>query len=382
LFRDNLMTDPRWVLQLCHNYKAPFLDMARQYTSLFAGTDYRVLTLFLCGEPDEQVVVGAASDEVLFLELKSADLDGLKWGIIKNIAALHQQRNFLFAIAHRNKPVYICTHLPDLPVVGVYHAFGAFDRLGRRLYARWRRKRLALLLGVSDAVRDNLRMALPSFPPVQIQTLYNRIDPTRLRELQYPAAEARERLGLATEDFVIANVGRLHQDKDQDTLLRAFARCVDQLPQAILLIIGIGRLESKLKREAEKLRIQDRVRFTGAVAEAPRYFRAFDLFVLSSDCEPFGMVLLEAMAAGVPLIATRSGGAQEVVADTGGLFDVGNDQALADLMIKFHAMSPAVREELIQAMDQRLHQYFTDAAVKAQFWSLPPIRELVAGKVK
>jgi len=119
------------------------------------------------------------------------------------------------------------------------------------------------------------------------------------------------------------------------------------------------------------------VRFAGVVAEAPRYFRAFDLFVLSSDHEPFGMVLLEAMAAGVPLIATRCGGAQEVVADTGGLFDVGDDQALAELMLQFHALPSAERERLTQAMGQRLRQHFTDEAVKARFWSLHRIQSLI-----
>ncbi len=366
----------RWVLQLCHGYKAPFLDVARQYARLFAGTDYAVLTVFLCGEPDEGVVAGAASDEVLFLGLKSADLNGLKRGVIKQIACLHQQRNFHFAIAHRNKPVYICTHLADLPVIGVYHAFGAFDRLGRRLYARWRRERLMLLLGVSDSVRDDLRAALPSFPLEQIQTLYNRIDPAQLRARQYSVTEARSRLGLAVGDFVIANVGRLHPDKDQATLLRAFAHCAERLPRALLLIIGTGRLELELKHEAERLGIQRRVRFAGAVAEAPRYFRAFDLFVLPSDHEPFGMVLLEAMAAGVPLIATRCGGAQEVVADAGGLFDVGDDQALAELMVQCHAMSSAERERLVRAMEQQLQQYFTDEAAKVRFWSLPSLRGL------
>lgn len=371
------MNKTRWVLQVCHGYKPPFLDVARQYASLFADTGYAVLTVFLCGESDEKIAAGAASDEVLFLRLDSADLKGLKRGIIKQIARLHQQRNFHFAIAHRNKPVYICTHLPGLPVIGVYHAFGAFDRLGRRLYARWRRERLALLLGVSDAVRDDVRSALPSFPPEQIQTLYNRIDPLQLQSLQYTATEARERLGLAVDDFVIANVGRLHPDKDQATLLRAFARCAERLPRALLLIIGTGRLESKLKQEAEQLGIQGRVRFTGAVAEAPRYFRAFDLFVLSSDHEPFGMVLLEAMAAGAPLIATRCGGAQEVVADAGGLFDIGDDQALAELMLQFHNMPPAERERLVQVMDQRLQQHFTDMAVKERFWLMPRIRSLI-----
>ena len=67
-----------WVLQFCHGYDGPFLDCARQYASLFAGTRYKVLTVFLTGAPDPEVVSGCASDEVLFLDYRSKDIRGLK----------------------------------------------------------------------------------------------------------------------------------------------------------------------------------------------------------------------------------------------------------------------------------------------------------------
>ncbi|MBN0387259.1 glycosyltransferase, partial [Pseudomonas aeruginosa] len=94
--------------------------------------------------------------------------------------------------------------------------------------------------------------------------------------------------------------------------LRGFAAALPRLPQnSLLAILGSGRLEEQLKDLACELGIGERVLFLGQVEEARRYFKAFDAFALSSDHEPFGMVLLEAMVAGVPLIATACGGARE-----------------------------------------------------------------------
>jgi glycosyltransferase involved in cell wall biosynthesis len=91
-----------------------------------------------------------------------------------------------------------------------------------------------------------------------------------------------------------------------------------------LVILGKGRLEEDLKAGPRAGSVGDRVLFLGQVPEARRYFRAFDVFALSSDHEPFGMVLLEAMAAGVPLLATACGGAKEVVEGVGILFPLGD----------------------------------------------------------
>ena len=70
--------DEQWILQFCHGYDGPFLDCARQYAVLFAGAPYKVCTVYLTGEPSEEVVQGSASDEVIFLACKSKDVRGLK----------------------------------------------------------------------------------------------------------------------------------------------------------------------------------------------------------------------------------------------------------------------------------------------------------------
>ncbi|MCH4879048.1 glycosyltransferase [Pseudomonas sp. TMW22090] len=366
----------RHVLQFCHGYDGPFLDCARQYASLFAGTGYRVTTVFLTGTADAEVAAGCASDEVLFMEYSSKAIRGLKLGAIRDVRKIAASRNFSFCIAHRFKPIYIALLGTSLPVIGVHHAFGDYKRGTRKLFAHIFRKRLSLL-GVSDAVRDDMRKCLPKWPDSRIQTLYNRIDVQALQDSQLSRHEARETLGLAMDAWIVGNVGRLHPDKDQATLLHGFAKALPGLPvNSQMVILGTGRLEQDLKALARELGVGDRVLFLGQVPEARRYFRAFDVFALSSDHEPFGMVLLEAMAAGVPLLATAAGGAREVVEGVGILFPLGDAEHLAQGLQHLAAMDDQQRRQCAELMTDRLRERFSDRAVGDAFWRLPRVTEL------
>lgn len=368
----------RHVLQFCHGYDGPFLDCARQYASLFAGKGYKVTTVFLTGAADPQVAAGCASDEVLFLEFSSKAVRGLKLGAIREVRRLVATRNFSFCIAHRFKPIYIALLATQLPVIGVHHAFGDYQRRTRQLFANLFARRLSLL-GVSDAVRDDMRRCLPKWPAERIQTLYNRIDIDALKAALVPAAQAREALGLDAQAWIVGNVGRLHPDKDQATLLRGFAQALPGLPAgARLALLGEGRLEPKLKALAAELGIAGQVDFLGQVPDARRYFSAFDVFALSSDHEPFGMVLLEAMVAGVPLLATACGGAKEVVEGVGILFPLGDAEHLAQGLQHLAGLDAAQRQACAERMLERLRERFCDAAVAQTFWRLPLVATLMA----
>jgi glycosyltransferase involved in cell wall biosynthesis len=362
-------SEPR-VLQLCHSHSGPFLDCARQYAALFERTEYKVTTVYLTGAPSTEVERGSASDEVFFLHYRSEDVRGLKFGAIRSVRQIVAGRDFRLCIAHRFKPVYVALLGSTLPVIGVHHGFGDYRRLSRRLFAGFFRNRLALL-GVSDAVRDDMRVCLPSWPPERIETLYNRIDVDAVQAELLDRASARDALGLPEDAWVAGNVGRLHPDKDQATLIRGFALALPQLPpDGLLAIMGSGKLEASLQALATELGIAMRVCFLGQVPQGRRYFRAFDVFVLTSDHEPFGMVLLEAMAAGVPLICSDCGGGREVIDGVGCLFPLGNTEALATLL-KRQAL--AVTTSLPAQMD-RLRDRFSDTAAYQRFWSLPLLR--------
>ena len=358
-----------WVLQFCHGYDGPFLDCARQYAALFIGTPYKVCTVYLTGKPSAEVEQGSASDEVIFLDYSSREVRGLKLkaiGDLKRIAASH---DFKLCIAHRFKPIYIALLGSQLPVIGVHHAFGDYKRRTRQLFANFFRKRLALL-GVSNAVRDDMRACLPSWTPERIETLYNRIDIAAVQSEQVSRADARAHLGLPQDVWVVGNVGRLHPDKDQATLVRGFAQALPQLPAGSLLaIMGCGKLDAALKVLALELGVASSVRFLGQVPAGRRYFAAFDVFALSSDHEPFGMVLLEAMAAGVPLVGSDCGGGREVVDGSGSLFPLGDAAALAQVLLEQAQVVDIV--VLQQRMLLRLRTDFSDQAVAQRFWTLP-----------
>ncbi len=134
---------------------------------------------------------------------------------------------------------------------------------------------------------------------------------------QLPRAAARDRLGLPPEGSVVGWVGRLSREKGLDVLLAALPALSD-LPFEVS-IIGAGRDQAGLQQMAESLGVASRLRWHGTVPEAGSLASAFDLLVLSSRTEGTPIVLFEAMAAGVPVVATAVGGVPEVLTADGGL---------------------------------------------------------------
>lgn len=368
----------RWILQFCHSYYGPFLDVARQYATLFLDTPFKVLTVYLSGEESAAVRAGSASDEVLFLERSKSDIRGLKIGAMLALRKILAGRQVELVIAHRFKPIYIACLATNVPVIGVHHAFGDYRRPARRWFARSFQHRLSLL-AVSNAVRDDIRSCLPAWPAERIETLHNRLDVPAVRAAVAPREQARETLGLPMEAMVIGNVGRLHQDKDQATLIAAFAQACPSLPaNSLLVIIGSGRLREALEAQARDLGVADRVRLLGQVPEVRRYFSAFDLFVLSSDHEPFGMVLLEAMAANVPVMASDCGGAPEVVRAEAMRFGLRAVDQLANKLIAFFAHPNAEeRQALVAAATATLDSEFSDEVAQKRFFALPMVRRVL-----
>lgn len=136
-------------------------------------------------------------------------------------------------------------------------------------------------------------------------------------------AALRAAMGAAPGEFLIGGVGRLAHSKGWDVLLRAFAQAA--LPDARLALIGEGRERARLQKLAGP-----RVRLLGFRPDAKDYYQAFDLFVCPSRREPMGRVILEALDAGVPVVAADAAGPKEILAEyPGELVPVGDVPALA-----------------------------------------------------
>jgi len=359
------------VLQLCNGYFLAYADCAGRYSRLFRDTPYRVVTVQLRDPPDEKAAQKMASDEVIFLGYQSSEFRNFRLKAIRDVRRIAATHDFAFCIAHRYKSIYTALWGTHLTVIGVHHDFDEYRRFNRRMFANMFKKRLRLL-GVSDAVRDNIRTALPAWPSSHIETLYNRIDISAVQINLLPRETARAMLGLPLQSWIVGNVGRLHQNKDQATLIRAFAVALPNLPPGSLLaIMGSGPLEEELKALTGKLDIQESVRFLGQIGEGSRYFRAFDVFALSSDREPFGMVLLEALMAHLPVVCSDCGGGREVVEGIGDIFPFGDADALAQALIRLTQWRET--EDYAKKADVHVQRKFSDEAAVEAFWRLPMV---------
>ena len=157
---------------------------------------------------------------------------------------------------------------------------------------------------------------------------------------------ARHELGLATDAFVIGIVARLRKQKRHDILLEATARLRADGRRVVVCIVGDGPERADLERHAVALAIDDALVWTGEMEDPGRLASAFDVSVLSSDFEGMPLAALEAMAAGVPLVATEVGGLPDLLAGGAGvLVPRRNPVALADAIARL-ADDPAVREAM------------------------------------
>ena len=357
------------VIQICHSYGAPFLDVARQYATTLRSLGFSVTTVYVKGAESKEVIRGSASDRVIFLNNSAKDIRGLKLKQIAQLREICKKDSFSFAVAHRFKSIYIATHIKGLHVIGVHHCFGDYKHFSRRWHI-YRNKKNITLLGVSNAIRDDMRKSLRKLDEAKIHTLYNRVDYQSLAASQKSKREARSYLQLPENTYIFSNVGRLHKDKDQKTLIKAFAKIYHQVPNSLLVILGEGELQEELQELSKTLSVESKVLFLGMVPKASQYFKAFDSFILTSDREPFGMVLLEAMVAGVPIAIADCGGAPEVTGNTAFKFQFGSDLELSELMLKLQTLSSLQTTSKAQEMQNRIQQYFTDEAVVQQFESI------------
>ncbi|MEU7856530.1 glycosyltransferase [Nonomuraea sp. NPDC049141] len=173
----------------------------------------------------------------------------------------------------------------------------------------------------------------------QLSTRIHGVDVAELRRRADDAHRTRRERNIPQGAFLIAHVANHRPEKRHDILLQVAESVVEQDPQAMFLLVGSGPLEKEVARRAGELR-SDAVRFVGRVSEASRLIAAADLLVLSSDHEGLPVVVMEALAAGVPVVSTAVGGIPELIqhGDNGYLTKPGDPADLAEAILE--AMRP------------------------------------------
>jgi L-malate glycosyltransferase len=196
------------------------------------------------------------------------------------------------------------------------------------------------MVGVSPAVRDYLvnRIHIPAHKVTLINNGVSETPAPREEEVEV----LRASLGLTKAHFVIGTVGRLlDSHKRVSDLIRALPMVRETCPLACLLVVGSGPDELMLSQLASDLQVTHAVHFVGYQANPQPYYALMNVFALASASEAFGLVLVEAMFAGLPVVATRVGGIPTVVAEgeTGLLVDPGKPSALTNALLKLERSS-------------------------------------------
>jgi glycosyltransferase involved in cell wall biosynthesis len=201
------------------------------------------------------------------------------------------------------------------------------ERAGRHLaLERWLASRTTRVIACCKAVGDLYRGQI-GLDAERLEVIYNAIDLAIVR----PRADrqsARSQLGYSADDLVVGTLGRLTRQKAHDVLLEAVAQLAPTCPSVRLFVAGQGPLETDLKCQVEALGLTERVKLLGVRRDRDLLYGAMDVFALPSRWEGLSLALVEAWAAGLPVVATNVGGNAEVIADeAGGWLVVPDDPA-------------------------------------------------------
>lgn len=216
--------------------------------------------------------------------------------------------------------------LPRHPLSSAVRAFAFLSRNAR-------------FIAVSQSTANSFRGRLPF--GARLFAIHNGVDLRMFPVKQSGVSEFRQSLGLLESDFLVCAIGQICARKGLLELIGALGRIRHQGPSIHLTIVGqvVFRHEEEylktLHAATGRLELGKRVHFTGELSNVSPVLQAADLLILNSHDEPFGLVLIEAMASGTPVLATRVGGIPEIITDTkdGWLVKKGDTEALASKLL-------------------------------------------------
>lgn len=314
--------------------------------------------------------------------------DGVNAGVVKRLVSL--QRETAPAIVHCFNPrpmLYggLSAALTSRPAVGSLSAFACMspdrtytflpqplhtssqtNRIRNRVVGRLMRRFAVVSRRAGESFCET-----NAIPTNKVQVIGYGVDIDSIDRVTDDAvAKVRREIGGQPGDIVFGSIGRLVEQKDYPTQLRALALAARHAPVR-MAIVGAGPLAKDLAALAAKLAIEDRVCFLGERSDIATVLRAFDAFVLASKFEPFGVALLEAMAAGLPIVATEVNEVPEILdgGRGGTLVPAERPEDLAAALVRL-AADAKLRADLASAARGIATQRFSLSVSVAAYQSL------------
>jgi glycosyltransferase involved in cell wall biosynthesis len=257
----------------------------------------------------------------------------------RRVAVLHTHEFFMNALG------LMASWVTGVPLVATVHGRNYYaDKTRRRVAYRLVGRFAGRLVTVSESNRRFLAERV-GIPPHRVQVIPNGI-PLDDGASAATLSTLRESLGLNHYNQVIGTVGSLYPVKGHKYLIDAAPSVLGRFPQAVFLIVGQGGLREELEAHAKRLGVAGHLRFLGHREDVRNLLSIYDIFVLPSLSEGMPLALLEAMAGGVPAVATRVGGVPEVLEDgkTGLVVPPGDSRALADSITTLLEHPPLAKE--------------------------------------
>ena len=299
-----------------------------------------------------QVDVGQARE----WNLSSARLKGRHvWRLFKPL----MRRRFRQALLDSNAQVVLLdglgvarTLLPVLQTLShiravvVFHGSTRLNTVSRELLRTFPASRLTLA-----AVSRTLAADLQDDLEIPVTALRSALDPVAFRSALAPCAQARSRLGLSAGLRVFGAVGRLVDDKGFACLLEAFALAARNQPDWRLVIVGEGPRRETLQERIAQPDLQGKVLLTGHLDDIAALYRAFDCVLIPSISEGLGLILQEAVMAGVPVLASELAVFREQLGDAGRYAPVNDVRAWSEALVR---ISQASTEEVAAAQHKAL----------------------------
>ena len=294
------------------------------------------------------------------------------WRWVRECCSLVRRENVALIHAHEftgNTYGTLVARLCRIPLVGTIHGRSYFCDQAKRRIAYRMVSRLSQLVVVSRNLRTFVATSL-NISETALELIYNGVDLVRpvAREEQH---RVRTDFGFGPNDFVLGIVGSLYPVKGHVHLFQALRTIIKECPNTRLLVIGRGDLEADLKDKAHQLGIDREVLFLGLRNDVPLLLSILDIFILPSLSEGLSMAILEAMAAGKPVVASRVGGNPELVIDgqTGYLVPAQDPIALADCVIKL-LKAPDMARRIGASAQERVAQHFSHEGMITQYQDL------------
>jgi glycosyltransferase involved in cell wall biosynthesis len=267
----------------------------------------------------------------------------------------HQYTPFFYAMTarllYRRPPVLFTEH-------GRWHP--DYPRRKRILANRLLLERRDRVVGVGQAVRQAL-IDNEGIPAGRVSVVYNGVDLAAFQDGGDRRAAVRKGIGAGPDDLLILQVARLDPLKDHLTALRTIERVCRHRPEARLVLVGEGPQLPLIQDFLTSRDLPGRVSLLGLRTDVARLLAAADVFLLTSISEGIPLTVIEAMAAGLPVVATDVGGVGEVVAEgrTGLLAPAGDDVALAEKLASL-ADDPSLRAQLGRQGRERAEALFSE----------------------